>query len=769
MKHSRLLILGTLCSFIANASGGAFAQSAPDTFVGDNVGTGKISDIKVEGNQRIESRTVISYLGLKPGDKFTQTDINNSLKNLFTTGFFADVKFLRQGNALIIQVKENPVVSTVNFEGNSHIDTKDLEKELELKARSIFSRDKVQSDVQRILDIYHRSGRYRTSVEPKIIQQDQNRIDLVYEITEGTVAKVEKITFIGNEHFDNDTLRKSLRTEETRWYKFLSDNDKYDPDRLQFDQELLRRFYTKEGYADFQVKSANAELSADKDAFYLTFVVEEGPQYNFGDVKVVNELADKEKLDVTPFITTKKNDTYDSSKVEDSVDAITRELGNHGYAFVDVQPKLDRNHATNTVNLSYLIKPGARVYVERINVTGNLRTLDEVIRREFRLKEGDAYNTALMQRSEQRINNLNFFEKVNVKNEPGSTPDKTVVNVDVKEKSTGEINLGAGYSTTDGPLANFGVSEHNLLGTGQELRTNFVLAAYRRSADVSFTNPYFLDRELAAGIDVYDDYQDFTRESSYISNVIGTNLHMSYALQEKLQHTVYYTIHHNDISQVPADASRYIQEQAGNFLTSAVGHTIAYDQRDNKQSPTKGYFASFTQEFAGLGGDDRYLKHEVKGSYYYPVAPKWVFSMLGSGGYLYGINGQNIRITNRFFIGGDDLRGFQNAGVGPRDKLTLDALGGNEYYEGTAELKFPIGLPEELGVSGAAFSDVGSLWHADDKGANVFDRNTPRMSVGVGLLWASPFGPIRIDFADAIKKDHYDRTELFRFSFGTRF
>jgi len=732
-------------------------------------GATTIGDIRVEGNQRIEARTVLAYLNLKPGGSFTQSDIDMGLKNLFVTGFFADVKLLRQGNTLIVRVVENPVISKVAFEGNDKVDTKDLEKEVELKPRSIYSRDKVQSDVKRILDIYRRGGRYNAAVEPKIIQQDQNRVDLVYEISEGPVAKVQKITFIGNEHYDSTTLRKTLRTEETRWYKFLTDNDKYDPDRLQFDQELLRRFYTNEGYADFQVKSATAELSPNKDAFYLTFVVEEGPQYNFGDVKIVNELQGKEKPDLDKLMTTKKGDTYDGSKVEDSVDAMTKELGNHGYAFVDIQPKLERDREKKTATLTYVIKPGPRVYVERINITGNVRTLDEVVRREFRLNEGDPYNTAKLQRSEQRINNLGFFEKVNVKNEQGSAPDKTVVNVDVKEKSTGEINIGAGYSTTDGVLGDFGITEHNLLGTGQELKTNFVLATYRRSAELSFTNPYFLDRELAAGFDVYRTYEDFSQESSYISNVIGTNLRMGYALQEKLQHTLYYTVHQNTISNVPSTASLFIQEQTGTNITSAVGQSFAYDERDNKQSPTKGYFMSISQEVAGLGGTDKYLKHEVKASYYYPVAPKWILSFLGSGGYIFGFGGQNIRISNRFFLGGDDLRGFQNAGVGPHDSSTLDALGGNEYYTGTAELKFPLGLPDELGVSGAVFSDTGSLWHTDDTGPNVADSTALRASAGAGILWSSPFGPIRIDFAHAFLKQATDRTENIRFSFGTRF
>jgi len=748
----------------------AFAEPASDTAVDVTAAnTGTIGDIRVEGLQRIESGTVLSYLGLKTGDRFSQIEINNGLKNLFATGFFADVKLLRQGNALIVEVVENPVISKVAFEGNDRIDAKDLEKEVELKPRAIYSRDKVQSDVKRVLDIYRRSGRYNAVVEPKIIKQDQNRVDLVFEITEGPVAKVQKIRFIGNENFGNDTLRKAIRTEETRWYKFLTDNDKYDPDRLQFDEELLRRFYMNEGYADFQVKSSNAELSANRDAFYLTFVIEEGPLYTFSDVKIVNELQSKNKPALEPFMTTQKSDVYNGGKVEESIEAMTKELGNLGYAFVDIQPKLERNRDKKEVALTYYIKPGPRVYVERINITGNVRTLDEVVRREFRVKEGDPYNTALLQRTEQRINNLGFFEKVQVKNEQGSAPDKTIVNVDVKEKSTGEINIGAGYSTTDGPLADFGISEHNLLGRGQELRTNFVVAARRKSAQLSFTEPYFLERELATGFDLYRTYDDFTRQSSYISDVQGVNLRMSYALQEKLQHLFYYTIHRNKIAEVPITASAFIQGQEGTNLTSAVGQKFEYDERDSRLSPTKGYFMSIAQEVAGVGGDSKYLKHELKGSYYYPIASKWTMSFLGSTGYIFGFNDQDIRINERFFVGGDDLRGFQDAGVGPRDTATTDSLGGNQYYVGTAELKFPVGLPDELGVSGALFTDVGSLWHTEDSGPTVFDESSVRVAAGAGVLWSSPFGPIRIDYAHAVRKEKQDRLENIRFSFGTRF
>ncbi len=743
----------------------AIAQSAAVSGTNNDL----IRNVRVEGNQRIEGRTIMSYLSLKAGDRFNQEDIDGGLKALFATGFFSDVKLMRSGSTLIVRVEENPVISKVAFEGNDRIETESLEKEVDLKPRSIYSRDKVQGDVKRILDIYRRSGRYNATVEPKVIQQDQNRVDLVYEITEGQVAYIQKINFIGNKEFSNKALREAIRTEETRWYKFLTDNDVFDQDRLQFDQELLRRFYMNEGYADFQVKSAHAELSPEKDAFYVTFVVEEGEQYEFGDVRVANELKEKDPINFTDEITTVAGDTYNASAVESTIDGMTKKLGDLGYAFVDIQPKLEKDKQKKLANLVYVIKPGPRVYVERINISGNVRTLDEVVRREFRLSEGDPYNSSKLQRSEQRLNNLGFFEKVEVKNKEGSAPDKTVVDVEVQEKSTGEINMGAGFSTTDGVLGDFGIKERNLLGRGQELRTRVTYAARRKQVELGFTEPYFLNRDVSAGFDIYRTKQDFIRESSYNSDVRGIRLRSGYSLLEKLNHSVNYSLRDTDITDVKDDASNFIRQQAGKNVSSSVGHSLTYDDRNNKFDPTDGYYLQVGQEVAGLGGDSRYLKHEVKASYYYPIASQWTLGFLGSGGYVFGFGGEDVRINERFYVGGDDLRGFRNSGIGPRDTLTRDALGGNAYYTATSELKFPLGLPDELGVSGALFTDVGSLWQVDDTGSNVFDENSPRVSVGAGLLWSSPFGPIRIDLAHAIVKEDRDLTENIRFSFGTRF
>lgn len=745
------------------------STEAPTTESVDSDRTDIIRRVRVEGNQRIEARTILTYLGIKDGDAFDGQSIAKALKDLFNTGFFADVKLVRSGNDLVVRVVENPVINKVAFEGNKDTKSEDLEKEVELKPRSIYTKTKVQNDVKRILDIYRRAGRYTATVNPKIIQQDQNRVDLVYEIQEGPVARIEHISFIGNERFSSGDLESVIRSSENRWYQFLSDNDKYDPDRLQFDQELLRRFYTSQGYADFQVKSAHAELAPNKDAFYVTFVVDEGPQYVLGKVDVKSSLKGNESPDFSDFITTETGDDYDAGAVESTIEALTNEVGNLGYAFVDIDPRLARDRANKIIDLTYEIKPGPRVYVERINVVGNVRTLDTVIRREFRLAEGDPFNSSKLKRSEQRLNNLNYFEKVVVTNEPGSAPDKTVVNVEVTEKSTGEINFGAGFSSSDGPLADFGIKESNLLGRGQELHTRFTYASRRKQVELGFTEPYFLNRELSAGFDVFRTSYDYVSESSYNLDSKGVNLRMGYNLREKISHQIYYTLRDNDITDVSPLASLYIRNQIGRYVNSAIGHALVYDNLNNRLDPSSGTYFKVSQEISGLGGDSKYLKHEGKAAYYYPIAKSWTWSISGTGGHVTGYGSTDVNIGDRFFIGGESIRGFDNSGVGARDIATRDSLGGNSYYTASTETRFPLGLPEDLGILGAAFIDAGSLWNIDGNTAGVADSSSPRLSAGVGIAWASPFGPIRLDFAHAIIKQDHDRTETFRFNFGTRF
>ncbi len=748
-------------------------QTPPQATAAEGPAHEVVRHITIKGNQRVEESTIFTYLGLKEGSEITPYDTDTALKNLFATGFFADASINRQNDDgskvdLEVDVVENPVINKVVFEGNKDVEEKDLQAELELKARAIYTRTKLQNDVKRILDIYRRGGRYSAKVEPKVIQLDQNRINLVYEIQEGPVAKVRKISFIGNDNFDSKTLEKVVRTEETRWYKFLTSDDKYDPERLQYDQELLRRFYTSEGFADFQVKSAIAELSPEKDAFYITFTVDEGKKYKFGTVNVTSALKGVDPSELQKKLLTNTGETYNAGKIETSIDAMTKELGNHGFAFVDIDPKLDRRTDTRIINVNYVIKEGPRVYVEKINIIGNVRTLDEVIRREFRFVEGDPYSTSKIARTEQRLNNLGFFEKVKINNEPGSTPDRTIITVEVQEKSTGEISIGGGFSTTDGPLAQFGIKETNFLGRGQDLRFNAAISAVTQQYDISFTEPYFLDRELSAGFDLFKTELLTYTGIPYQSDTNGVRLRMGYALSEQWSHALNYTFKETDISDIQPGASLFIVDQAGNTVESSVGHTLTYDNRDNKFNPTTGEFLRVNQDIAGIGGDAHYLRNEVHAGYYYPVAPKWTASLLGAGGYIFGFN-EDVRIQDRFYLGGSSFRGFENYGMGPHDTATGDSLGGNMYYTVTPELTFPLGLPDDLGFLGSVFVDAGSLWHVDGSGPTVDGSSALRLSAGVGVSWASPFGPIRINLADAILKQRFDSTQIFQFDFGTKF
>ena len=728
----------------------------------------QIGQVIIQGNQRIEPSTIETYLGATSGSTVTRSALNKGIKKLYQTGFFADVKIRFEGSDLVVEVVENPSINRVAFEGNKHIKDEDLEKEITLRSRSIYTRTSVQNDVKRLLDVYRRNGRYSANIDPKIIQQEQNRVDLVYEITEGPESAIRGITFIGNQAVSSSTLESVIRSSESRWYQFLSNDDKYDPDRMAYDQELLRRFYRAEGYADFQVKSAFAELTPDKNAFYLTFTLEEGLKYDFGKIEVESGLKEDLKPELEAMLSTKHGDTYNATEIETSIDKMVEMLGDKGFAFVDVEPVLKRHPDKHTIDLVYNVKEGPRVYVERINIVGNVSTLDEVVRREFRIAEGDAYSTTKLRRSEQRLQNLGYFENVKVETEKGSAPDKTIINVEVEEKSTGEITLGAGFSSTDGPLADVGIRERNLLGRGQELRLRVLAAAERQQFDIGFTEPYMWGRDVSGGFDLYKTTQDFRSESSFDRDAVGGKLRSEYALGEKLKHSVYYAYEQNEVSNIAFDASRFIKQQEGVNSTSMVGHSLIFDDRNNRFAPTDGWYLRLNQDFAGVGGDDKFVRHEAQSEYYYGIAPKWTLAFTGSAGHMIPLD-DYIRINQRFFIGGRELRGFENAGIGPRDIITKDALGGNAYYTASGELQFPLGLPEDLGFTGAVFVDAGSMWEVDDAGPEIRDEASLRTATGVGVAWASPFGPIRVDFAKAIIKEDYDIEETFRFSFGTRF
>jgi outer membrane protein insertion porin family len=727
-----------------------------------------VTEIKVEGTQRIDPDTVRSYLLVRPGDNVDAERLDRALKALFATGLFADVALQREGSALVARVVENPIINRIQFEGNRRVTDDVLNQEVQLKPRQVYTRTKVQSDVKRLLDLYRRSGRFAATVEPKIIELPQNRVDLVFEISEGDVTAVRKIAFVGNQRFSEARLRDVLNTKESRWFRFLSASDTYDPDRVSFDRELLRKFYLGQGYADFRVVSAVAELTPDREAFYVTFTVDEGERYRFGAVEVVSRLRDLPPEQLKNSVTTTSGDWYDADKVDNSIQQITDRLGSLGYAFVDVRPRVSRDRDQRAISVTYEVQEGPRVYVDRINVVGNVRTLDKVVRREMKLAEGDAFNTAKLRRSRQRLRNLGYFEKVDVTNVPGDSPDRTVVNVEVQEKSTGEISFGVGFSTSDGPLADIRLRERNLLGRGQDLMVGFTVSGKRQEIDLSFEEPYFLDSEIAAGFDLFRLRRDFQSEASYDVDSIGGSVRARYQVSEFLRHTVRFSVRQDQIENVSGNASRFIREQQGSFLTMGPGHDLLYDRRDDRFDPTDGYFLRLSQDLAGLGGDSKWLRNRVAGGIYHPFSEDYVASVTGEVGYIYDM-GEPVRINQRFFVGGENLRGFRSAGIGPRDRATNDSLGGKEYAVGSVSMSFPTGLPKEIGIRGYVFSDFGSLWNTDAKGPGVVDDKAIRVAVGVGFSWRSPLGPIRLSFAYPVVKEEYDRDEIFRFSFGSRF
>ena len=727
-----------------------------------------IESVLVEGNERIEAETVRSYMEIGPGDRYDSDAVNDSLKSLFDTGLFADVVIRREGNALVVRVVENPIINRVAFEGNDEIADSELEAEIQLQPRVVYTRPRVQSDLQRLTEIYRRSGRFAVTIEPKVIQLPQNRVDLVFEIDEGPVTEVEVINFVGNKRFSDSALRDEIQTVENAWYRFATSADTYDPDRLTFDRELLRRFYLANGYIDFRVISAVAELMPDRSGFIVTFSLEEGERYRVSAIDIQSQLRDLAPDDLFPVVEIEEGDWYDADQVEDTLLALTEAVGSRGYAFVDVRPLIEPNREARTVAVNFEVGEGPRVYVERIEIVGNVRTLDEVIRREFRLAEGDAYNTALIRRSRQRVMNLGFFSRVDIDTSEGSAPDRTVLTVEVTEVPTGELSFGAGVSSAEGVLGDISVRERNLLGRGQELRLGLTVSESRQEIDLSFTEPYFLDRDVAAGFDVFRRTVDLQDQSSFDRESIGVVTRAGYPLAERLRHTVSYTLRNDEVSDVSPSTSRFIRDQEGETTTSAIAHRLEYDLRDSRIDPTDGYFVRFGQEFAGLGGDASFLKHTLTYGHFYSVADGWVLSALARAGHIFGID-DDVRIVDRFFLGGRRLRGFEPSGVGPRDAETGDALGGNMFYSATGELGFPLGLPDELNLRGALFTDVGTLATIDETGPELLDESSLRLSIGVGINFRSPLGPIRLDFAEALIKEDYDRTESFRFSFGTRF
>ncbi len=734
---------------------------------GAQTGERIVERIQVEGSQRIEAETIRSYMTFKRGDVADEEAFDKSLKALFATGLFADVTIRGEGASVIVRVVENPIINRIAFEGNKRIEDDSLMQEIRLQPRVVFTRTRVQADVQRIIEIYRRSGRFAARVVPKVIQLPQNRVDLVLEIEEGSLTGIRSITFIGNRRFSDSTLRGVIETKESAFWRFLSGGDSYDPDRLTFDRELLRRKYLSEGYADFRVVSAVAELAPDREAFFITFTIEEGERYKFGKLEISTALRDLDPQVLKQKLEFDEGDWYDADAVERTIGKLSDAAGKVGYAFVDVRPRVRREREERRINITFNIQEGPRVFVERIDIRGNVRTQDQVLRREFRIVEGDAFNTEHIRRARRDLRNLGFFQEIAVNNVPGSAPDRTVIEVDVKEQSTGEISFGAGYSSSSGVLGDITLRERNLVGRGQDLRLSLQLGQRQQQIDLGFTEPYFLDRNLSAGFDLFSTARDLQSESSFDRDTLGFRLRVGYKVNENVSERWRYTLRRDDVTDISANASPEIRDQAGNSSVSAIGHVLAYDTRDSRFDTKSGVLVSLDNEFAGIGGTERFLKNEVWAEAFYPMTEDLTaFTGIG-GGYIFGL-GDDIRILDRFFLGGEDLRGFTIAGVGPRDTTTGDAVGGKWFYRGTLGVFFPLGLPNEFGIRGRVFSDFGSLGGTEGRFDGIKDTGSLRMSVGVGIGWWSPLGPIQINIAKPLLDESFDERQLIHFSFGAR-
>jgi len=781
--------------------------------------------VVVQGNRRVDAETIRSYF-----PSTDQAGVNEGVKGLYATGLFSNVKVSRQGSAVTVSVVENNVINRVAFEGNSKLKSDQLATEVQTRSRGAYNPATVEADIQRIREIYRRGGRGDAGVKARTVDLPNGRIDVVFTIDEGSKTGVRSINFVGNQAVSAGRLRNLMQTTEMNLLSWLKTTDVYDADRIAADQELIRRYYLKNGYADFRVVGSDAVYDEAKKGWNVTITVEEGQQYRIGSVNIESRLADIDANSLRSLLTMKEGDVYNGDQVERTVEALTREAAKRGYAFTSARPRGDRNPSNASIALGFVLEEGPRVYIERVNVRGNSRTRDYVVRREFEIGEGDAYNRVLIDRAERRLNNLGFFKNVRITNEPGSTPDRVVVNVDVEDQPTGSFAISGGYSTVDGVISEVSLTESNFLGRGQFVRAAVSLGQRSSGVDLSFTEPYLWGR-IAGGVDLFAKRNVNSRYALYDTTTVGTTLRLGLPITEEISFTPRYSIYqtkitvpntsdrpYNDCSTfvgVPSatvncltngEASLAIKEAAGERLTSLVGYTLSYNSLDSRKNPSQGFYGEVRQDLAGLGGDAKFIRSSFDTRYYYPLYDDVIGFFRLQGGNITGYGDAKLRIVDNFNLGPGLVRGFAPGGLGPRDvtdtnNLRGGGVGGTNYIGGTIEAQFPIlGLPKEIGLKGALFADAGTLFgykgtrdfsalggagwdpvtstctsqsgnptYTQANCITVQDSHKIRSSVGASVLWASPLGPIRFDYAWVISKDRYDQTQAFRFSGGSSF
>src|SRR3984957_2700000 len=796
------------------------------TIVTADVAVAQTLRIDVEGNRRVEADTIRSYFRVAPGERLESSKIDSALKGLYATGLFQDVKITPGPNRILVTVIENAVINRVAFEGNKKAKDEQLSQEVQSKPRGTFSRALVQSDVQRILEVYQRSGRYDVRVVPKVIELPNGRVDLIFEINEGGKTGVAKIIFVGNNHFSDQRLKDVIKTGETNWLSFLKSNDIYDPDRVEVDRDLLRRHYLKYGFVDVRIVAATGEYDPNAKGFIITFVIEEGEQYHFGNVEIRSNIPDVPPESLRPRVRGGPGRIYNADAVEKSAEFVTVEVAKRGYPFAAARPKGDRFPDQKLVNVIFLIEEGPHVYIQRINVRGNTRTRDYVIRREFDIVEGDPYNRALVDRAERRLKNLGYFKVVKITTEPGSAPDRVIINVDLEEQSTGEFSVAGGYSTSDGIIAEVSVGERNLLGTGQVAKASVQYGQRARGFELSFVEPYILDTRLALGFDVFAKQTTSSQYTSYLTRTIGGDVKTGLPITENFSMQLRYTAYQQEITLPsilnncnnlnpdfintfptpsafagggydqawdhagqPAQTNCYQDGEAslavrkelasGPVIASVVGYTAAYNTLDNNRAPTQGVLVEFKQDLAGVGGDVHNVKSTIDARLYNEIFPDIVGVLRGQAGWAVGFDG-GLRMLDHFQAGPSLVRGFQPAGFGPRDVTqeiygyggTQDALGGSLYWATSLEFQTPLPfVPKDFGMKLAVFSDAGLLWdyrgptywNQTGESLTLSESNIVRSAIGAGLIWDSPFGPLRFDLAYALTKGPYAKTQIFGF------
>jgi outer membrane protein insertion porin family len=739
------------------------------------------SNVVVEGNVSVDPATILSYAGIRRGEEVSAAGLNDAFQRISNSGLFESVELDPQGGTLVIRVVEFPIINVISFEGNKRLKDEQLAEVIQSQSSRVFSPAQAEADAAAIAEAYRVSGRLAATVTPQIIRRSNNRVDLVFEVTEGRVVEVERLNFVGNRAFSDRRLRNVLETKQAGFFRTLIQGDTFIAERLELDKQVLTEFYLSRGFIDFQVLNATADVSRERDATFVTFTVREGLQHTIGQITTVSEIEGVNAADFAAVQRIRTGQTYSPVLIDNNITRMETLALRQGLNFVRVEPRLTRDPANQAVNIEFAIVRGERIFVERIDIEGNATTLDQVIRRQFRTVEGDPFNPREIRQSAERIRALGFFSDAEVEAEPGSAPDQVVVNVDVVEQPTGSLNLGLSYSVNQGVGVNIGFSEQNFLGRGQALSLGISTASSNQNYAFSFAEPALLGRDLQFSFGAY--YRATEDDNAfYDTKNAGITPGIAFPVGEQSTLGLNLIFSRNQLSDVTTDSSIILQNEAEveTQSTVAVGYSYEFDNRITGLNPLGGVLLTFSQEYAAFGGDTNYLETNFFALAETAVLNEEVgLSVIFQGGAINQFGDTSSRVTERYF-GRNKIRGFEPGGIGPRDlgAVNQDALGGNLFAALSFEADFPLGLPEEYGITGGVFLDMGSVWSLNDVNGDPSPENPSgivddsfhlRSAIGVSIFWDTPLGPLRFNFSRALQKEPYDQVQNFDFTVATEF